>query len=99
MEMHGVRCHRKWFWFPGNVVAQPCVQTGCKYVRMYGTNQNKKLPFRIRRTLHSIITEGTLEPCHLHLVLSTCLIALVVVAVNITKSRNIIIVAHVDNTK
>ena len=26
--------------------------------------------------------EGTLEPCHLHLVLSTCLIALVVVAVN-----------------
>ena len=30
--------------------------------------------------------EGTLEPCHLHLVLSTCLIALVVVAVNITKS-------------
>ena len=42
--------------------------------------------------------EGTLEPCHLHLVLSTCLIALVVVAVNITKSNNII-VGHVDNTK
>ena len=39
--------------------------------------------------------EGTLEPCHLHLVLSTCLIALVVVAVNITKSKNII-VGHVD---
>ena len=38
--------------------------------------------------------EGTLEPCHLHLVLSTCLIALVVVAVNITKSMNII-VGHV----
>ena len=35
--------------------------------------------------------EGTLEPCHLHLVLSTCLIALVVVAVNITKSKNIIL--------
>ena len=42
--------------------------------------------------------EGTLEPCHLHLVLSTCLIALVVVAVNITKSKNII-VGHVDNTR
>ena len=36
--------------------------------------------------------EGTLEPC---LVLSTCLIALVVVAVNITQSKNII-VRHVD---
>ena len=36
--------------------------------------------------------EGTLEPCHLHLVLSTCLIALVVVvAVNITKSKNILL--------
>ena len=44
--------------------------------------------------------EGTLEPCHLCLVLSTCLIALVVVAVNITKSKNIIIiVGHVYNTK
>ena len=32
--------------------------------------------------------------CHIHLVLSTCLIALVVVAVNITKSKNII-VGHV----
>ena len=49
----------------------------------------------LRSTLHSIIREGTLEPC---LVLSTCLIALVVVAVNITKSKNII-VGHVDNTK
>ena len=39
--------------------------------------------------------EGTLEPCHLHLVLSACLIALVVVAVN-TKN---IIVGHVDNTR
>ena len=39
--------------------------------------------------------EGTLEPCHLHLVLSTCL---VVVAVDITKSMNII-VGHVDNPK
>ena len=48
--------------------------------------------------LHTIITEGNLEPCHLHLVLSICLIALVVVAVNITKSKNII-VGHVDNTK
>ena len=36
--------------------------------------------------------EGALEPCHLHLVLSTCLIALVVVAINITKSKNIIII-------
>ena len=51
-------------------------------------------------TLGSVITEGTLEPCHLHLVLSTCLIALVVVAVNITKSKNIIIiVGHVDKTR
>ena len=40
--------------------------------------------------------EGALEPCHLHLELSTCLIALVVVAVNITKSKNII-VGHVDS--
>ena len=51
-----------------------------------------------RSTLSSVIMEGTLEPCHLHLVLSTCLIALVVVAVNITKSKNVI-VRHVDNTK
>ena len=43
--------------------------------------------------------EGTLEPCHLLLVLSTCLIALVGVASNITKSKNIIIVRHVDNTR
>ena len=43
--------------------------------------------------------EGTLEPFHLHLVLSTCLIVLVVVAANITKSNNIIIiVGHVDKT-
>ena len=34
---------------------------------------------------------------HLHLVLSTCLIALVVVAVNITSKS--IIVGHVDNTR
>ena len=57
-----------------------------------------KFPFRIRRTrstLRSVIMEITLEPCHLHLVLSTCLIALVVVAVN---QKNII-VRHVDNTK
>ena len=39
--------------------------------------------------------EGTLEPCHLHLVLSTCLIAQVVVAV---KSMNII-VGHVIKTR
>ena len=39
--------------------------------------------------------ESTLEPCHLHLALSTCLIAPVVVAVDITKSMNII-VGHVD---
>ena len=31
--------------------------------------------------LYNILPEGTLEPCHLHLVLSKCLIALVVVAV------------------
>ena len=42
--------------------------------------------------------EGTFEPCHLLLVLSTCLIALVGVASNITKSKNII-VRHVDNTR
>ena len=61
-----------------------------------------KFPFRIRRnsgsTLRRVITEGTLEPCHLLLVLSTCLIALVGVASNITKSKNII-VRHVDNTR
>ena len=57
-----------------------------------------KFPFCIRRTL-VVLTEGTLEPCHLHLVLSTCLIALLMVTVNITKSKNIIIVGHVDNTK
>ena len=58
-----------------------------------------KFPFRIRRTLvvtlRRVITEGTLEPCYLHLVLSTCLIALVVVAVDITKLMNII-VGHVS---
>ena len=57
---------------------------------MYGTNQNK-VPISYScnsgSTLLSVITEGTLEPCLLHLVLSTCL---VVVAVNITKSKNII---------
>ena len=37
--------------------------------------------------------EGTLEPCHLHLMLIT------LVAVNITKSKNIIIVGHVDKTR
>ena len=37
--------------------------------------------------------EGTLEPCHLHQH-DDCLIALVVVAVNVTKSKNII-VGHV----
>ena len=42
--------------------------------------------------------EGTLEPCHLHLVLSICLIALVGVASNITKSKNII-VGLVDKTR
>ena len=36
--------------------------------------------------------------CHLHLVLTTSLIALVMVAVNITKSKNII-VGHVDKTR
>ena len=45
-----------------------------------------KFPFCICRTL---ITESTLEPCHLHLVLSTCLIALVV-AVNITKRTKLL---------
>ena len=57
--------------------------------------------FRKKKFFHFTypsIMEGTLEPCHLHLVLSTCLIALVVVAVNITKSKNII-VGHVDNTR
>ena len=53
---------------------------------------------RFHCTLRRVITKGTLEPCHLHLVLSTCLIALVVVAVNITKSKNII-VGHVDKTR
>ena len=62
-----------------------------------------KFPFRIHRTLvystlRRVIMEGTLEPCHLLLVLSTCLIALVVVAVNITKSKNII-VGHADKTR
>ena len=58
-----------------------------------------KFPFKNSgSTLRSVITEGTLEPCHLHLVLSICLIALVVVAINITKSKNII-VGHVDKTR
>ena len=48
--------------------------------------------------VHGSVGIGTLEPCHLHLVLSTCLIALVRVAVNITKSKNII-VGHVDKTR
>ena len=33
---------------------------------------------------YNVITEDTLEPCHLHLVLSTSLIALALAAVNIT---------------
>ena len=58
-----------------------------------------KFPFQNSgSTLRRVITEGTLEPCHLLLVLSTCLIALVGVASNITKSKNIII-RHVDNTR
>ena len=35
--------------------------------------------------------EGTLEPCHLHLVSSTSLIALAWVAVNITKQKTILL--------
>ena len=35
--------------------------------------------------------EDTLEPCHLHLVLSTSLIALALVAVNITKQKKTIL--------
>ena len=46
--------------------------------------KHERLPTREKEGL------GT-KLCHLHLVLSTCLIALVVVAVNITKSKNIIL--------
>ena len=72
-------------------------------IHTYRVQIKIKFPFRIRRTLagstlRRVITEGTLEPCHLHLVLSKCLIALVVAAVDITKSMNII-VGHVDNPK
>ena len=35
--------------------------------------------------------EDTLEPCHLHLVLSTSLIALALAAVNITKQKSILL--------
>ena len=57
-----------------------------------------KFPFRIRSTLRRVITEDTLEPCHLHLVLSTSLIALALAAVSITKQKNNI-VGLVDNTR
>ena len=53
-----------------------------------------KFPFRIRSTLRRVITEDTLEPCHLRLVLSTSLIALALAAVSITN-----IVGLVDNTR
>ena len=42
-------------------------------------------------TLHNVIMEGTLEPCHLHLVLSTSLIALALAAANITKQKTILL--------
>ena len=45
----------------------------CMYVCMYVCTVDAKLkfPFRIRSTLSNVITEDTLEPCHLRLVLLT----------------------------
>ena len=57
-----------------------------------------KFPFHIRSTLRRVITEDTLEPCHLRLVLSTSLIALALTAVSITKQKNNS-VGLVDNTR
>ena len=65
-----------------------------EYLPPLGLIAHNIMPITLRR----VITEGTLEPCHLLLVLSTCPIALVGVASNITKSKNII-VRHVDNTR
>ena len=41
---------------------------------LYGTSQNKvpMVLIVLSMPLHNVIREGTLEPCHLHLVLSTC---------------------------
>ena len=62
-----------------------------------------KVPIRNRRTLVvlsvgrvrvgrvRVITEDTLEPCHLRLVLSTSLIALALAAVSITKQKTILL--------
>ena len=50
----------------------------------YSIHAKLKFPFRIHRTLVAlsvtyIITEDTLEPCHLHLVLSTSPTRIVVI--------------------
>ena len=49
--------------------------------------QHSVYNYTVQVKIKFLNTEGTLEPCHLHLKLPTCLIALVVVAVNITKPK------------
>ena len=56
----------------------------CAYmIVLYSINAKLKFSFHISKTLHNVITEDTLEPCHLHLVLSTSLIALTLAAVKL----------------
>ena len=61
------------------------------YVDKTTVDAKLKFPFRIRSTLRRVITEDTLEPCHLRLVLSTSLIALALAAVSITKQKTILL--------
>ena len=58
---------------------------------LYTVHAKLKFPFAYRNTLRNVITKGTLEPCHLRLVLSTSPIALALVAVNITKQKTILL--------
>ena len=60
-------------------------------VLSHNTGQEELYSWNSGSTLHNIIMEDTLEPCHLHLVLSTSLIALALAAVNITKQKTILL--------
>ena len=72
---------------------RPWFLTKCSFITKIISTVDAKLkfPFRIRSTLCRVITEDTLEPCHLRLVLSTSLIALALAAVSITKKKTILL--------
>ena len=60
------------------------------YIRTVHAKLKFPLVF-VELSLRNVIMEGTLEPCHLPLVLSTSLIALALAAVSITKQKTILL--------